>query len=232
MKKTALLLFTIVLFISCKQESKDELINSSEESFLTDSIGIADSDIELTPEEKYLSDNGFKIDAGFSESQFKEFKRAIESGLFKDESFCMVYKIALNLEGADLKKYLSKYKKIPAFETLLFMYGPRVCDMSTSSIQSSSMYVNTDENANPCVISEDFIKLDLTNPATADFSYFDCTNEKNNDGSYTVLRKVSAKNSLGVEKEYIYKVKIGFKGGNWVDESNWDLISIQSEEYK
>jgi hypothetical protein len=89
-----------------------------------------------------------------------------------------------------------------------------------------------DDKPNACIISEDFIKSDLTNPATAEFSNYDCSTENNPDGTYTVLRKISAKNSLGVEKEYIYKVKLGFKGGNWVDESNWNLISIQSEEYK
>lgn len=84
---------------------------------------------------------------------------------------------------------------------------------------------------NPCVMSEDFIKKDLRYPNTAKFSTFNCSSEQNSDGSYTVLRKVSAKNAFGVESEFIYKVRIGFTGGNEVDINNWKLIGIQSEEY-
>ena len=69
-------------------------------------------------------------------------------------------------------------------------------------------------------------------PSTADFSMFDCSTERNSDGTYTILRKVAAKNSLGIESSFIYKLTLGFKGGNWVDMSNWTLIKMQSEEYK
>jgi hypothetical protein len=85
---------------------------------------------------------------------------------------------------------------------------------------------------NACIISEDFIKKDLYNPSTADFSSFDCSTEYNSDGTYTILRKVGAKNSLGVEREYIYKLKLNFNGGEWVDMNNWTLLTIQSEEMR
>ena len=85
---------------------------------------------------------------------------------------------------------------------------------------------------NPCIISEDFIKKDLYNPSTADFSSFDCSTEYNSDGTYTILRKVSAENSFGIKSEYIYKLKLSFLGGNWVEISNWKLLNIQSEEYR
>ena len=85
---------------------------------------------------------------------------------------------------------------------------------------------------NACVISEDFIKQDLNNPLTAEFSSFDCSAEENVDGTYTVLRKVSAANSFGVSKEYIYKVRLSFNGAEWTDKSNWTLIDMKSEEYK
>ena len=231
--KKIILLFAILLFMSCKQETKEEPVNAAIENVIVDTPQVVVPDKILTPQEQYLSDNGFKIDAGFSDSQFNEFKAAINSSLFKKESFCDVYKKALNLQDNALKEYLKKYRKIEAFETILFMYGPRVCDMTsrTQESNSSSSYTNTDESANPCIVSEDFIKQDLYSPSTADFSMFDCSAEKNADGTYTILRKVSAKNSLGVEKEFIYKVKIGFKGGNWVDMSNWTLINIQSQQY-
>jgi len=97
---------------------------------------------------------------------------------------------------------------------------------------NNSSYLVYQECDNVCLTSQDFIKQDLKNPSTADFSTFDCSSERNSDGSYIVLRKVTAKNSFGVEKEFIYKVTLGFKGGNWVDLTNWDLIKIQSEEYR
>jgi hypothetical protein len=95
-----------------------------------------------------------------------------------------------------------------------------------------TLFISCASEPNACVISEDFIKMDLNNPATANFSSYDCSTENNSDGSYTVLRKVSAENSFGVEKEFIYKVQLRFNGGEWTSTSNWDLISIQSEEYR
>lgn len=230
--KKIMLLFFALFFLSCKQEVKEEPIENPISNIAIDTTEVIVEDKKLTPQEQYLSDNGFKIDAGFSDSQFEEFKATINSGLFKKESFCDVYKKALNLQDNALKDYLRKYRKIEAFETILFMYGPRVCDMnSRTQVSSSSSYTNADESANPCIVSEDFIKQDLSNPSTADFSIFDCSADKNSDGTYTVLRKVSAKNSLGIEKEFVYKVKLGFKGGNWVDMNNWTLINIQSQQY-
>jgi hypothetical protein len=128
------------------------------------------------------------------------------------------------------KKEMTNEEMIAADTTEITLPEKEI--IATEEKHSSSSYTNSDDSANPCIISEDFIKQDLQNPSTADFSIFDCSNEKNSDGTYTVLRKVSAKNSYGVEKEFIYKVTLGFKGGNWVDMSNWDLIKIQSEEYR
>lgn len=84
---------------------------------------------------------------------------------------------------------------------------------------------------NPCLMSEDFIKKELAYPDEADFSSFDCSTESNPDGSYTILRKVSAKNAFGVQSSYIYKVTLSYNGGNTVDMGNWTLINIQSQQY-
>jgi hypothetical protein len=232
--KKIILLFITLSIVSCKNQESQDL--TSEETIAVDTTEIIVDEKPLTPQQQFLKENGFKENADFTESQFKEFKSTIQSGLFKKESFCEVYQKGLKLQGTELKQYMKKYHKIPYFEDLLFMYGPKVCDarpiQKDESYSNSSSYTNSDDSANPCIISEDFIKKDLQNPSTADFSMFDCSNDKNSDGTYTVLRKVSAKNSYGVEKEFIYKVTLGFKGGNWVDMDNWDLIKIQSEEYK
>ncbi len=98
------------------------------------------------------------------------------------------------------------------------------------SNHSSASYQSAD--IDPCIISKDFIERNLRYPSSADFSMFDCSKEQNADGSYTVLRKVGAKNAFGVESEFIFKVRFGFKGGNDVDINDWELINIQSEEVK
>ena len=198
------------------------------------------TEIVLTPQMKFLEDNGFNENADFTEAQFREFKKAIESGLFKKVSFCEVYQKSLDITNNsrnsenEIKKLYKKYKSIPNIDIIIAFYGPRVCNakpLNTDSYTSSS-YNNTNEDANPCIISEDFIKQDLRHPSTADFSSFDCSTTKNDDGTYTILRKVSAQNSFGVESSYVYKVRLGFTGGNWVDMSNWKLIDIRSEEYR
>lgn len=85
---------------------------------------------------------------------------------------------------------------------------------------------------NACPVSEDFIKMDLNNPETAEFSSFDCSQESDNLGYYTVLRKVKASNSFGVPKSYIYKIKLKYLGGDSFEKSNWILIDLKSEEYR
>ena len=88
------------------------------------------------------------------------------------------------------------------------------------------------DEPNACLMSEDFIKMDLNYPAEAEFPFLDCNAEDNGNGKYTVLRKISAKNAFGVESELIYKVELQFNGGVTVDENNWELLSIRSEEVK
>lgn len=85
---------------------------------------------------------------------------------------------------------------------------------------------------NPCLMSEDFIKQDLTFPDEAEFSSLDCTSEMNVDGSYTILRKISGKNAFGVQSSYIYKVTLSYNGGITTDINNWTLINIRSEKYQ
>lgn len=113
--------------------------------------------------------------------------------------------------------------------TLTFSCNQKTTESEVKFSNTSGVYQESD---NACSASEDFIKQDLRNPDTAEFSSLDCSVDNNDDGSYTVLRKISAKNSFGVQSSYVYKVTLGFKGGNWVEKSNWDLINIQSQEFK
>lgn len=83
-----------------------------------------------------------------------------------------------------------------------------------------------------CVVSEDFIKEQLNYPADAEFSLMDCIKKSDSTGSVTVWNKVVLKNSFGVKKDYIFKLKLVYLGGVEIEKKNWTLISIHSEEYR
>lgn len=94
------------------------------------------------------------------------------------------------------------------------------------------IFISCSNEPSACIASEDFIKEDLNYPEEAEFSSLDCNSEFLADGSYEVLRKVTAKNAFGIKSSYVYKVKIKQIGTNWTSKSDWQLISIRSEEYK
>lgn len=182
---------------------------------------------------------GFSQHVILSPSETEILKKAIEVDLFKDKSFCEYYKEYKILELAGKLKesdnVIKSFKKIEGLELLFASKGHEFCAYELREIKNSNKGSNNFtflNSENSCSISEDFIKMDLINPATADFSLFDCNLEKNSNGSYTILRKVAAQNSFGVEKEFIYKVNIGYIGGDELDKSSWKLISIKSEEYR
>ena len=104
--------------------------------------------------------------------------------------------------------------------------------LNNTSSDSESSSSSSSVDVNPCLMSEDFIKQDLNYPKTANFPFLDCHSTDNGNQTFTVLRKISAKNAFGVEKDYIYKVEMRYKGGTAVDINNWELINIQSEESK
>ena len=83
-----------------------------------------------------------------------------------------------------------------------------------------------------CVIATDFIKDQLKYPDEAKISQFNCIQETNEDGTFTVLNKVIAKNGFGVKTEYIFKLNLFFLGGEWTEKKNWKLVKIQYEEYR
>lgn len=187
---------------------------------------------------------GISENALLSPADINILKDAKESNIFNNKSFCDYYKeyksyeLKGNLKEAD--KVILDLKKVIGLDILLMAKGNDFCPVELSEIKEStnnevrkglniSSYL---ESRHSCSMSEDFIKMDLLNPKTADFSLFDCNTERNSDGSYTILRKVSAQNSFGVEKEFIYKVTIGYTGGDELEKSNWELINIRSEEYR
>jgi len=88
-----------------------------------------------------------------------------------------------------------------------------------------------DDKPNPCIVAEDFILEELNYPAEANVSVFNCNSEENSTFNYTVWHKVEASNAFGVKKEIVFKLKLKYNGtGITTDASNWDLISVRSEE--
>lgn len=235
MKKV--LFIILIVLISCKKQAEDAVIENepiatSEEFFYfdkkTDSI---------------LNSAGIERLELITDEDLPILLKGIEKGYFKDSSFCELYKNYKKLE------FQSKYKEsdlvVKHFSKDIELYnffsisGYKLCPNALMEAKYSSGNPNykpaesyQTAKIDPCIIAKDFIESDLKNPSTADFSTFDCSKEQNSDGSYTILRKVTAENSLGVEKKYVYKVRFGFLGGNEVNIKDWKLIGIQSEEYK
>ena len=187
-------------------------------------------------------------------ASFKEIPTDISKDVTNVSSVDTIDTPVANEKFKDAYKYLhiKDFPPLPSVSKRLLLEAVAICKKPRSisklnkSIDSLDAIINKvsseyklDTNSESffnsdlaCVVSEDFIKLDLRYPSTADFSMFDCTADKNDDNSYTVLRKVGAKNAFGVSSEFIYKVKIGFVGGLDADINNWKLLSIRSEEYK
>jgi len=238
MKK--IILLSLLIFISCGDKKEEIVI----EPYTSGSIE--------EPKEQYYFDKntdsilksiGIEDISSINKQDLPVYMKSIEKGVFKDKSFCEFYRDYKMYEFKnDLKKSDEVVKPLSDNITLLTLLGAngyKLCPVALQEARIASknpIYapkkVYEDSTLDPCIISKDFIKKDLQNPSTADFSMFDCSKEQNFDRSYVILRKVTAKNALGVEKSFIYKLKIAFLGGNAADINNWKLLTIHSEEYK
>lgn len=236
MKKLFLLLvFTLFLsIISCKNEDKPDSIDRiDKETYVSTNKDLSSEQIEM---KNFYESKGFTFDKDKSVEQYLYEKKILENKIFIDNDFCELYHLYLNKSGSDLKTFLKKYEiKGESIDNFFAFNGASLCKdyiKKAVSIKNKKFEIDYSlKTVNPCPISIDFIKRELQNPSTIDYSSFDCNKE--NDGNlYTVLRKVSAKNLVGVEKEYIFKIKIAYLGGNENDIDSWKLINIISEEYK
>lgn len=115
-------------------------------------------------------------------------------------------------------------KKAVNFLIILLVLGAFYFLIKDSSCFGSS--------SNACQMSEEYVKMTLNYPDDASMSFLDCHSEEKGNGTYRVLRKVKAKNAFGMSKSYIYEIVLKYKGGEKVDENNWELISIRHEEEK
>lgn len=243
-EKTYLLTLLVLLFLfSCggnenpPKQTEDEYLES-----ISSYVSEEETSKEVSKTEKEKENSEFLKKLGISEyinlenSEITILKKADSIGIFKDKKFCEFYKDFKKYEFAgDFKKsdkVIESFNKVEGLSILLMVNGYKMCPDELKELKGkrSGSTEHFSESKHACSMSEDFIKMDLRNPSTAKFSMFDCNVERNANGSYTILRKVKAKNKLGVEGEIIYKVVIGYVNGHELDTSSWKLISIQSQE--
>ena len=237
MKKIVLLLF--VIFVSCGDKKEEVNVEPYTNDYVEQPKDVYYYDKKT---DSILNKIGLEQIRDISQEDIDLLLKVNAEGFFDKKNFCDLYKESkiydYQAKYKECDALLSELKKKPKLWDFFAVNGHRLCPLALMEAKEYSPYNNRsneyyeESTINPCVIAIDFIKQDLYNPSTLDYSLYDCTKEQKSDGSYVILRKISAKNSLGAEKEYIYKVTIGYKGGGDNDVNNWKLISIQSEEYK
>ena len=82
------------------------------------------------------------------------------------------------------------------------------------------------------IISKQFVKTILKAPASAEFPY-DNAGGSIEQNRYNINAYVDAQNSFGALLRSNYYCKMDYKGGNWADINNWDLIylSLDGKDY-
>jgi hypothetical protein len=79
------------------------------------------------------------------------------------------------------------------------------------------------------IIAKDFVKVKFQYPAEVKFD-IDIIHEKVGYRKCTILGKLTAKNGFGVKSEYVYKIELAYKGGEWTDSENWTFSKIIIED--
>lgn len=98
---------------------------------------------------------------------------------------------------------------------------------NSDSSASESEYSATSSNdevdlRKASIIAKDFVKSHFAHPSECDFEDLDYRGEECIEPNrFKVLQQFTAKNSFGVESEYVYKIYIQYFGGEWEDVKNW-----------
>jgi hypothetical protein len=88
---------------------------------------------------------------------------------------------------------------------------------------------NVDKERQASIIAMSIIKRKLKAPSTAKFSSTGYVGETFTDNTYSILSYVDAQNSYGAEIRTHYKIKLKYLGGEWEDEDNWEVLSLEME---
>jgi hypothetical protein len=95
----------------------------------------------------------------------------------------------------------------------------------TPSVNTPS--VEKDESTMALIISQGFMKKQLTSPGTAKFAgiFDEQTYNKLNDGTYYVASFVDSQNGFGALIRTNYSMHMRFLGGDSSDSANWKILA-------
>jgi len=101
---------------------------------------------------------------------------------------------------------------------------------SESQTQSHSKTPISYNNKNHAYIaSQDYVKAYVKYPNTVEFLNTGVVHETDGYGKCIVLAKFTAKNAYGVESEYVYKIWLTDKGGDWTEKDTWECTKLLIE---
>jgi len=104
-------------------------------------------------------------------------------------------------------------------------------NQSSNSTESSKIdATGGDMGSKAYIISKDFVKRKLKSPSTADFPFADYKYENLGNDEHQILCYVDAQNEFGATKRMYYKLTLKYKGGDWEDINNWELIKEKYEQ--
>ncbi|HNX89686.1 MAG TPA: hypothetical protein PKH58_11425 [Paludibacteraceae bacterium] len=110
-------------------------------------------------------------------------------------------------------------KKALVFITSCFLFAFISC------IGSSNSDSTIDNGIRCSIMAEDFVKSKLKYPNEVKFNTNQYVHEV--EGSEAiVLNKFTAKNSFGVESNFVYKIWLSFNGGDWTEINNWSYSKL------
>lgn len=170
-----------------------------------------------------------KMDEFVSDSSRPDKQYAISDALslidyYPDTKEATICKQWFDNNKIDFEKEKTKRQK------LIDSLGIVLTEKIKNDIEQNGTQPKDDElHKKAFIIAKDFVKQKLKAPSTADFnddyywgSVFDDT--------YIIRSTVDAQNSFGAKLRNKWSVKLKFKGGDWGETSNWELISISLRE--
>lgn len=90
--------------------------------------------------------------------------------------------------------------------------------------------INYNVSPSDCyVMSQNFIKLTLKSPKSADFPAMDFNHSQTDSVTHVISSYVDAVNSFNAEIRTYYTITMKFNGGDWYDQSNWSVIDLQTK---
>ncbi|KAA2242826.1 hypothetical protein F0L74_09870 [Chitinophaga agrisoli] len=78
-------------------------------------------------------------------------------------------------------------------------------------------------------IAKVFVKAKLATPATADFPHVPDRVDYLGDSLFRIVSYVDAQNRMGATIRTSYGATVHYKGGDWSNVNNWELLNFSSK---